>query len=123
MASAYEHLRADFAECGSLIFTNGSGSLIDGGTLRVEGATLGMVLDPVDDTEDGVLLTRVPAPGISLPKASGVSFAVGAVAYYDVADGEVNDDDTNSACGRVLQAAAGGDARVVVELTNEEPIA
>jgi predicted RecA/RadA family phage recombinase len=124
MASAYQKLFADYGECGTFLISNTSGAEIDGASVRVEEDTLVMVLDPIPDGENGVAIYDVPAPGIALPKASGVSFAPGDVVTYDVADGEVNDDTSaNSVVGRALKAAAGSDAEVVVALTNEEPVA
>lgn len=122
MASAYEKIQRSFEHGCTFTFTNSSGSEIDGATMRVEEDTLGMVVDPVDDGETGLLLYKHPK--IAIPKASGTAISKGAVVTWDVADEEANDDDSNnSIIGRAVEDAAGTDAEVVVDLTNEEPVA
>jgi predicted RecA/RadA family phage recombinase len=120
MASAYQKLLCDFDDTDRMTFTNGTGSELDGATLREESETLGMVLDPVKDGNEGVLIYK--APRIKLPKAS-VAFAKGDQVTWDSADSEVNADTTNNpTIGRAVEDAASGDAEVVVHLTNEQAI-
>lgn len=122
MASAYEKIKQSFEHGCTFTFTNSSGSEIDGATMRVEEDTLGMVVDPVEDGETGLLLYKHPK--VAIPKVSGTAFAEGAVVTWDVVDGEANDDTANnSVIGRAVEDAAGADAEVIVDLTNEEPVA
>ena len=122
MASAYEKIQRSFEDGSTFTFTNASGSEIDGATMRVEEDTLGMVVDPVPDTEAGLMLYKHPK--IAIPKASATSFSKGAVVTWDVADGEANTDTSgNSVIGRAVEDAAAADAEVFIDLTNEEPVA
>jgi len=124
--SGYERLRADYAKTCQLRFTNDTGSEIAGGAVRVEGDTLGVVLDPTPDTEDGVLIFRVPSPGVKLPMKTGTgeNASPGGVLYWDKSAGKFTTTSADgSAAARVLKAVENADATVVVELTNEEPIA
>lgn len=122
MASAYEKIQRSFEHGCTFTFTNSSGSEIDGATMRVVGDTLGMVVDPVDNGDTGLLMYKHPK--IAIPKASGTAISKGAVVTWDVVDAEANDDDTNnSIIGRAVEDAAGADAEVVIDLTNEEPVA
>jgi len=120
MASAYQKLLSDFGDTDRMTFTNGTGSELDGTTMREESATLGMVLDPVPDGEEGVLIYK--APRIKLPKAS-VAFSKGDEVAWDSANGEVDADTANNpTIGRAVEDAASGDAEVITHLTNEEAI-
>lgn len=118
-------LLAPFDLCNTIVFTNGSGSTITSGTWRVEGEVLGMVVQDVEDGEDGVMLVDVPPPGILIPvEGTTVDLIVGEHAYWDVADGELNDDSAaNADVGYALEAAVAGDAEVRFRLLNAAPVA
>jgi len=120
MASAYEKLDSFLGDTDRMTFTNSSGSEISGASLREQGATLGMVLDPVPDGEEGVLIYK--APKIHLPKAS-VAFSKGDEVTWNSSGSEVDGDTANNpTIGRAVEPAASGDAEVAVHLTNEEAI-
>lgn len=59
---------------------------------------------------------------VRLPKATGFVPAAGDVAYWDVADAELNSDTANVPCGHYIRAAATGDEYAFVRLL-DTPVA
>lgn len=117
----YNKLKADYGKCDTILHT--AAADIDAGDMVVSGTVLGMAYEDIAEGETGVLVTRVPAPGILIPKATGVTFAVGARVYWDVADKNANTDSANNkAIGWAYRAAASADTEVQVVLTNEAPV-
>ena len=118
--SAFTYLKADYGEVDTLPFTNGTGSELSGGDLHQVGDKVGVVYEDTPDTEDGLLLVGVPAPGIEVPKES-VAFSPGEVVRYDSANDAVDADAStpNPIVGHAYKDAASGDARVQAVLTNE----
>ena len=111
-------LKAPYDLCSTLVFNNGSGSEITSGTWRLEGETLGMVMQDTPDTEDGVMVTEVPASGILIPKNTSTAIDAGEVVYWDSSGGEVNRTDTNPIVGYALEDAAAADAEVRIRLNS-----
>jgi len=117
---AHVHLKADFGDVDTLPFTNSSGSDLSGGDLHEVQDKVGVVYDDTPDTEDGILLVGVPAPGVDVPK-EGVAFTRGDVVRWDSGAGSVDADAStpNPIVGHAYKDAASGDNRVRAVLTNE----
>lgn len=121
MASALQFLKASVSDCERIPFTNGTGGALTGGALHEEGDFNGIVMDDTPDGNEGVLITRVPPPGVYALKAA-VAIAIHDSLYYDATNDVVtNTDNTgaNAFIGKSLAAAASGDARVWMSLTND----
>lgn len=120
---AYLDLKADYGECDTLPFTNSTGSDLSAGDEHIEGEKLGVVYEDTPDTEDGVLVVGVPAPGINLPKATGNAFSAGDPVYWSTANDNLDSTDTNALVGHAYEDAASADTEVRVVLTNEQEVA
>lgn len=67
-----------------------------------------------DADEEGIYTFAGP---VEFPKAASLAMTVGTVAYFDVADDEINATSTdNTKAGCVLEAAAAADSTVLIEL-------
>jgi len=113
MGAAYEHLKADFGLCDTILFDNSTGSAVDGGTIQEVNAKVGIVYDDVDDGESVPLLTGVPTPGIMVPKTGAQAQSKGETLYYDTNNTEFTTVSADGVeAGYVYADAASGDARV-----------
>ena len=90
-------LKADYGKCDTVPFTAGSDR--SAGDVIVKNGRLGIVYEDTESGADGILITGVPAPGINIPKATGLSFTNLDEVYWDVADGNSNADSANTLIG------------------------
>lgn len=120
---AYKRLRTDYGKCDTLPFTNGTGSELAAGTLHIVGQKLGIVYDDTPDSEGGVLIVGIPAPGAMLPKATGNAFAEGDPVYWSTANSNLDSTDTNALVGHTYKPADASATEVQVVLTNEQEVA
>lgn len=88
--------------------TLSSGDVIVAGELKGIAATDADSSDLVAVTVEGVF---------QLPKLSTAAFDLGEAVFWDVADGQCNEDNTNPVLGYAVAAAANSSATVLVELT------
>lgn len=131
MGAAYEHLKADYGECNSIPFTNGTGSTLNGGTIQTLSNKVGMLYDDIDDGEETALITGVPTPGVSVPRNTNDSaWSEGDTVYLDTDSGGASNDQfttqsttnttDNPEVGYVYASTGAGDDRGVVVLTDEQ---
>lgn len=92
---------------------------LDSGEFFVVGALAGVAAKDAAISE-GVAMARTGA--WRLPKATGVTYVQGALAYWDVADKNFNDDTANNALAIVLEGAA-SDATTFVGILIPAPMA
>lgn len=131
MGAAAQHIREHIGDTHGFPFTNGSGAQIDGGTIHVVGNKVGMVRNDVPDTEDGILITFVPPPGVSVPRnTNDGAWSRGDEVFLDL-DSSSNSNDqfttqattnttSNPSVGYAYEDAASGDARARIVLTDEQ---
>ena len=100
MGSWYTGENVDYAKCGTVPYTNSTGSTVSGGTVATVGSLVGMVFDDVLDTETTRLVVTAPNPGISKwPKATGFATVIGNPVYHNIAAGNA----TNNASYRWMK--------------------
>lgn len=116
MAHINQYLKADLGDC-EIVNITATGTIAAGAFLRT-GTLDGIVGKSAVSGEKSFVLATVPSPGISVPKATGVALAVGAKVYYSDSNGNVSATNTDVFVGKVLEAAASGDTRVVISLHN-----
>lgn len=120
MASAYQVLYSPMAHARTRPFTNNTGAAIAGGAMVLEGNTYGVLLDPLEDGESGVMVTD--AADIAVPKTAGEAYTAEQNLYFDVATELFTSSDAagaNPFRGRANVAAAGTDATVRIRLVND----
>lgn len=119
MASIHSSLFAPLGDCYGFPWTNGTGSTVNGDTVRSVQNKVGIVRDDVDDGETEIVVTMVPPPGIDVPKQS-LAWDKGDTIYYDPGSNDfTNDSAVGSAVGWAYEDAAGGDSTGRVVLTDE----
>lgn len=121
MASALDSLHAHYGDCDTLPWTNGTGSTVNGDTVREISNKVGIVKEDVDDGEAIPVLVEVPGPGIDLPRNTADSaWSQGDSVYYDSANTEFTIQSANGTlAGYAYEGTAAGDSTGRVVLTNE----
>lgn len=119
MSAIHNKLHAHYGDTSGFPFTNGTGSQLDGGSIHSQGNKVGVVYDDTPDTEDGILVTAIPAPGVDVPKQALAWSAGDAVVYDSGTNDFTNDTAQGTIVGYAYESAAGGDAEGRVVLTDE----
>lgn len=130
MASAQSSIRAHYGECDTLPWTNGTGSSVNGDTVRVVQDKVGLVFEDVDDGESTVLVVDIPGPGADLPRNTNDSaWTAGDEVFLDTDNSNNSNDQftiqgttnttSNPTVGYAYLDAATGDSEGRVVLTNE----
>lgn len=108
-------LRTKLESAKTLRAGTGTNATHSAGDMIVVGDTIGVVVEDVGVSSDFVLVYS--AEKIAVPKAAGVSLAVGANVYYDPSAKNVTSVSTsNTKCGRALQAVGTADAEALIDL-------
>lgn len=115
-------LKESFDRCDTIKFFNPGPLPIAAGTFRIEGTTLGMVMQDVDPLQEGILLVSAPGAGLVMPKAQAAAFAVGEKVYWNVANGELDAGPGNTCVGFAVEPAGVGDATVRVHFRQYDPV-
>lgn len=106
----------NFKYSGQTIPYTPSGSDVSSGDPVLIGDLFGVAVADIADGEEGAV--QIAGVVSEIPKeATTVTFAKGEKVYWDVADGELNDDDANNKhVGYAYSAAGATDATVTVLL-------
>lgn len=131
MGAVHSKLRADRGDTYGFVFTNSSGGTLNGGDVHVVENKVGLIRDDVDDTNDEVLITFVPPPGVVVPRnTNDAAWVAGETLYLDLdSNGNSNDQFTNQSTtnttsnpevGYVYADTAAGDSEGRAVLTDEQ---
>ena len=107
MARVFEKMAAD---CQMLKAT--AGADIVAGAYGALGSAHTFSLVDVANGDDYAAVVK--CENVKVAKATGVTFAVGAPVYYDVADGNVNADGANVLIGFAKEAGASADTELYI---------
>jgi predicted RecA/RadA family phage recombinase len=108
-------LRTRLESAKTLLATTGAEETVSAGEMTVVGDTIGVVVEDAGTSSPFVLVYE--AEKILVPKATGVSIAVGGKVYFDAAEKNVTSTATdNTLCGRALAAVASAETEALIDL-------
>lgn len=108
--SIHSRLYAPLQDYDLLPFT--AGADLTAGTFVEVGSIVGVVVEDVLNTAEGLLIIGTPADGMLVTKATSLAITLGDALYYDATNNRVNKTDTNPFFG-FATAAAASDATTV----------